>query len=264
MARVEELEEEVRRLRAGKGGRAGLAVKPSRPEREKKERKRREQAFVRRREEKPDEVRCHVVESCPECGRKLEGGWEHARRQVIEVMFQTRVVEHVLVARRCGICRKRWLPKVEASEFGVQGKRRLGVSVQALVALLNIGCRIPVRMIRKLLWELGGVSLSNGEVGKVLDGLREAGEPELERLREQLRSAPAVCADETGWRENGRNGYLWGFFTERERYFEYRDTRAALVPEEILGEEFGGTLTCDFYAGYNKVGVLQRCCPHLL
>jgi hypothetical protein len=264
MARVAELEEENRRLRAGKGGGTALAVKPSRPEREKKERKRREQAFVRRREEKPDEVRRHVVESCPECGRKLEGGWEHARRQVIEVMFQTRVVEHVLVARRCGICRKRWLPKVEASEIGVQGKRRLGVSVQALVALLNIGCRIPVRMIRKLLWELGELSLSNGEIVKLLDGLREAGEPELERLREQLRSAPAVCADETGWRENGRNGYLWGFFAEGERYFEYRDTRAALVPEEILGEEFGGTVTCDFYAGYNKVGVLQRCWAHLL
>jgi len=264
LARVAELEEEVRRLRQGKGGGAGLAVKPSKPERETKPRKRREQAFVRRREEKPDEVRSHAVESCPDCGRKLHGGWAHARRQVIEVMFQTRVVEHVLMARRCGVCRKRWLPKVQASEFGVQGKRRLGVSVQALVALLNIGCRIPVRMIRTLLWELGELSLSGGEIVKLLDGVKEAGEPELERLREQLRSAPAVCADETGWREDGENGYLWGFFTEQERYFEYRKSRSAQVPKEILGEEFGGTVTCDFYAGYNKLGVLQRCWPHLL
>jgi hypothetical protein len=57
---------------------------------------------------------------------------------------------------------------------------------------------------------------------------------------------------------------LWGFFTEQERYFEYRKSRAAAVPEEVLGEDFGGVVTCDFYAGYNKVGVLQRCWFHLL
>ena len=72
-ARVEQLEEEVRRLRAGKGGGTALAVKPSKPEREKNPRKHRAQAFVRRREA-PDEVRYHAVESCPDCGRKLTGG----------------------------------------------------------------------------------------------------------------------------------------------------------------------------------------------
>jgi len=263
-ARVGELEEENRRLRQGKGGGGGLAVKPSRPEKEKQARKHRAQAFVRRREEKPDEVVQHAVERCPDCGRQLRGGWEHGRRQVIEVSFQTRVIEHVLVARRCGICRKRWLPKVESSEIGVQGQRRFGASVQALVALLNIGCRGTVRTIRKVLWELGELSVSNGEIVKLLDGVKAAGAPELARLREKVRSAPAVCADETGWRQNGENGYLWGFFTPGERWFEYRKSRAGLVPEEILGEDFGGVVTCDFYAGYNKIGMLQRCWPHLL
>ena len=51
------------------------------------------------------------------------------------------------------------------------------------------------------------------------------------------------------------------------------------MPREVLGEEFGGTVTCDFpgrcspsprararagYGGYNKLGVLQRCWAHLL
>jgi len=37
------------------------------------------------------------------------------------------------------------------------------------------------------------------------------------------------------------------------------------VPVEVLGESFGGTVTCDFYAAYNELGaVLQRCWPHLL
>ena len=263
MLRVGALEEEIRRLRAGKGGGTALAVKPSRPPREKRERKHRGRAFVRRREPATEEVR-HVVERCPDCGRSLHGGWEHARRQVIEVVLQRRVIDHVLWARRCGVCRKRILPKLEPSEIGVQGQRRFGASVQSLVASLHIGCRVPMRMIGKLMRELYGLHLSEGAVVKLLDGVREAGESELARLREKVRTSAAVCADETGWRQNGDNGYLWGFFTAGERYFEYRKSRAAQVPEEILGEDFGGTITCDFYAAYNKLGALQRCWFHLL
>jgi len=68
----------------------------------------------------------------------------------------------------------------------------------------------------------------------------------------------------TGWREDGENGYLWGFFTDTERYFEYRKTRASTVPEEILGKDFGGVCTGDFYGGYNRLDLLQRCWAHLI
>jgi len=156
------------------------------------------------------------------------------------------------------------LPKPSASELGAQGKRRFGASVQSLVATLHIGCRVPMRMIGKLMWELFGLRVSDGEVVKLLDGVKQAGEPELEGLRKQVRTSPAVCGDETGWRQDGDNGYLWGFFTEQARYFEYRKSRSAQVPKEILGEDFGGVVTCDFYGGYNKLGVLQRCWFHLL
>jgi len=263
LARVAELEEEIRRLRGGKGSGSALAVKPSRPEREQKERKHRERAFVRRKEQ-PDEEVAHVVERCPDCGRSLQGGWEHARRQVIEVVLQRRVVDHVIWARRCGVCQKRWLAKPSASELGAQGQRRFGASVQSLVTTLHIGCRVPMRMIGQLMWELFGLRVSEGEVVKLLDGVKQAGEPELEGLRKQVRTSPAVCADETGWRQDGENGYLWGFFTAGARFFEYRKSRSAQVPKQILGEDFGGVVTCDFYAAYNWLGLLQRCWFHLL
>ena len=264
-ARVAELEEENRRLRSGKGGGAVLGIKASRPPKEApKERKPRDRGYARRREEQVDERCEHAVEQCPECGRKLEGGWAHTHRQVIEVVLQKRVVEHVSVARWCGVCQKRWLPPAAACGVGVQGKRRLGVSVQALVSWLHIQGRIPLRTIRKLLREGCDLSVSVGEVLNLLEGVQEAGKAQVEGLPAQLRQAPAVCADETGWREDGQNGYLWGFFTPTLRYYEFRHTRAGLVPEEVLGEEYPGTVICDFYAGYNGMGVLQRCWPHLL
>jgi hypothetical protein len=74
-----------------------------------------------------------------------------------------------------------------------------------------------------------------------------------------------VCGDETGWRQNGRNGWLWTFSTPTIRYFVYRDTRSGSVPEEVLGKEFRGKLVCDFYAAYNRMLTeIQRCWAHLL
>ena len=198
------MEEEVRRLRQGQGGGRPLAVKPSRPPKEKKERKRRDRAFVRRREE-PDEVRYHAVESCPDCGRKLCGGWEHRRRQVIQIELPpVRVIEHVVMARRCGVCRKRWLPKLSDEVIGARGKRRFGVSVQALGATLHIGCRIPMKMNRRMLKEMWGLHVSDGEVVALLDGTKAAGQEAIAQLLEQVRGSPAVCGDETGWRQDVR------------------------------------------------------------
>ena len=274
-ARVEQLEAENLRLRRGGGSQTELCIKPSRPPREeKKERKHRAQGFARRRE-KADEVRYHALERCPDCGAKLTGeGWEHRRHQVIEVELRRRVVDHVVMGRRCGVCGKRALPRLEDKEIGAVGKRRFGASVQSLVTVLNVAGRLPIRMIRRMLRETCGLHLSNGAVVHLLDGVRAAAEPTVKELLEQVRASSSVCADgspvgrtprETGWREDGVNGYLWTFATPRGRYFVRDASRAGRVPVEVLGEDFGGTVTCDFYAAYNKLGaVLQRCWPHLL
>jgi len=264
-ARVAELEAENLRLRRGGGSPAEFSIKPSRPPKEEQPRKHRARGFARRRE-KPDEVRYHRLERCSDCGAKLTGeGWEHRRHQVIEVELRRRVVDHVVMARRCGVCGKRALPKLEDKAIGAVGKRRFGASVQSLVTVLNVAGRLPIRMIRRVLQETCGLHLSNGGLVHLLDGMRAAAEPTVKELLEQVRASSSVCADETGWREDGVNGYLWTFSTPTLRYFEYRHSRAGQVAGEVLGEAFGGTVTCDFYAAYNKLGaVLQRCWPHLL
>jgi hypothetical protein len=262
-ARVAELEEENLRLRRGGGSAAELWIRPSRPPKEKRERKHRAQAFVRRREA-PDEIRYHAVESCPDCGRKLLGGTPHRRRQVIELVLESRVIEHVAIARLCSRCGRRWLPKLEDRAIGAVGKRRFGASVQSLVTLLHIAGRLPLGMIQRMLRETCGLHISTGAVVALLDGVRAKAEPRVAEILEQVRASSSVCADETGWREDGVNGYVWTFSTPTLRYFVRDASRASRVPEEVLGEDFTGTVTCDFYAAYNKLGVLQRCWFHLL
>ena len=81
-----------------------------------------------------------------------------------------------------------------------------------------------------------------------------------------------VHADETGWRQNGNNGYVWTFSTPTERYFPCSSRGQALrrgrdkaVVDEALGESFSGVLVSDFYAAYHHYdGPKQRCWAHLL
>src|SRR5258707_9523729 len=85
--RIAALEAENERLR--KDPPSGVAravpsyIKPNRPPREKTERKKRSRSFVRHREE-PTRVVEHSVENCPDCGRKLSGGWEDRPREGTE------------------------------------------------------------------------------------------------------------------------------------------------------------------------------------
>lgn len=84
-------------------------------------------------------------------------------------------------------------------------------------------------------------------------------------LLKDLRDSAYVHGDETGWREDGQNGYLWSYSTPNICYFTYPKTRAGHVVKDVLGDNYRGVLVSDFYAGYNAhLGLHQRCWVHLL
>ena len=80
----------------------------------------------------------------------------------------------------------------------------------------------------------------------------------------RIRASPVVHADETGWRQNGNNGYVWTFSTPTERYF-LRRGRGKAVVDEALGESFSGVLVSDSYAAcHHYDGPKQQRWAHLL
>jgi transposase len=110
-----------------------------------------------------------------------------------------------------------------------------------------------------------GLDLSQGQICEGLHRVAKQGAGDYEGLQEQLRESGYVHADETGWRQEGHNGYLWSFSTPSLRYFTYDKSRGHSVAEAVLGEAFRGVLVSDFYSGYNYyLGLHQRCWVHLL
>jgi transposase len=271
--RVAVLENENAELRArlGMGGGAGSStpecVKPNRQQRreaERAERKKRKQSFVRHRGIPTERVH-HTVENCPDCGRKLSGGWKHSTRETIEIPdTPIRIIEHVLIARRCGVCGKTHIPRLGIAK-GVIGKQRVGPRLMSLIGTLAIAKRMPHKMIQRLLDGLYGVHISTGEIAEILHKLAGFAGKSVQWILRRIRGSPHAHADETGWRENGINGYLWSLSTEKLRYFHFDTSRAGAVAQGLLGVCFGGVLLCDFYGGYNwYTGPIQRCWVHLL
>lgn len=264
--RVKQLEAELASSRGGNGPSSSppLWVKPNRSTRKKKKRKVRAHGFARKLDRVTARIE-HALEQCPQCQVALTGRRVIKTRQLIELPpVQAQVIEHQLIERACPQCHKRWAPPVDFATLAV-GRQRFGISVQAEVALLREQCRLPFRVIQDYLKHRFNLRASVGQLVALVNGLAQRGKAVVEKLQQQIRGSPVVNGDETTWRENGQNGYVWSFSTERLRYFVYRKTRASSVVKEVLGEEFEGVLVSDFYGGYNvHLGLHQRCWVHLL
>jgi transposase len=265
---VAALEAEVERLR--KDPPSGVAravpsfVKPNRALKEKKERKKRPRSYVRHRE-KPTRVVNHTPDRCPDCQRKLSGGWVHRVRQVIEIPVSSyEVIEHRMWRRWCGVCKKMHVASLDVSGE-VVGRHRVGIRLMSLLVTLKNGCRMTVSGIQRILGSLYGLHLSQGEVSEILHAVARRGRRLYDQLGEAVRGSPYVHADETSWREDGKNHWLWSFSTRDVRLFVEDASRSHLVPERVLGERYPGILCSDFLGAYNyHLGVHQRCWVHYL
>lgn len=217
----------------------------------------------------PTRVERHALERCPECAYRLAGESLDYSREVIELPppQPVEVIEHQVVKRWCPHCECWRSPQLDL-RGQVFGQGRIGVRVAALVAYLRTTLRLPVRQVQSYLATLHDLRLSVGEIVELAHDVRQQLQGPADKLLAQVRQQPVVHQDETGWRENGHNGYIWATASEGPeavRYYEYSPSRSHQVALRLLGADFRGVLVSDFYAAYNLIpGLHQRCWTHLL
>jgi transposase len=234
---------------------------------EKKPRKKREAQHNRaRRRAIPTHIVEHHLAMCPDCDLRL-GGISLARcREVIDIppLPAVQITEHRIFKGWCAGCQK-WHEAPVDLRGEVLGQGRIGVRLASSIAYLRTSLRLPIRQIRELVRTLHGVEVSIGEIVELLHRISRHAQPLLAALLREIRASSAVQADETGWREDGENGYIWSVSTPTIRYYEYHHSRAGDVVKQLIGEDFQGVLGSDFYAGYNiHQGLHQRCWVHFL
>ena len=115
------------------------------------------------------------------------------RRQVIEIpVAPVRVIEHRIVAGYCGVCQKRYMPRLDLTGE-VVGNHRVGIRLMSLVAYLAIKGRMTKRTIQSFLEAMHGLHLGLGEITSILHTAAGYGREEKTR---GVMSSP--CFDEPG------------------------------------------------------------------
>jgi hypothetical protein len=148
-------------------------------------------------------------------------------------------------------------------------KARIGIRAMLLVVYLKIGLRMPVGSITKLMKSVFGLSICDGEVCLILEQMAKAFGPFYDQLLQEIRNARARYIDETSWRIDGENVWLWAFITKWEALYMIASTRSHEVPLGVLGRNHKGADVHDRFSAYKalakKTGNPQQdCWAHII
>lgn len=207
--------------------------------------------------EQADRVEEVKVDSCcPNCGSDDLTYLGQRERTVIEYITKRKKVVYQLERTQCNGCDT----IIQAKAPGVLPKNLLSNNL-----LGHVATEFYLNGIR-----LGHLERQTGvNIGSLIQAMHRLSrlfKDVPDKLIKEYRMAAVKHADETGWRNNGQNGYGWIFVSKDTCIFRFRNSRAGKVAQEIFGEnELPGVLVVDRYAGYNKSPCLiQYCYAHLL
>lgn len=205
-------------------------------------------------------------ESCPCCNACLLELEDHQR--VVEDIIPAKVLVKRYHTRSgwCPCCRKRVESRaMEQPPAANIPHGQLGLNALATAMMLRIAHRLPFRQIAAVFANLPELSVSPGAIARQVQRVAGWFDQDYEKLMLQLRCAPIVHADETGWRVDGKNGQLWTVTNPTHTLYHVDKSRGGKVIQELLGKAFGGTLVSDFYSAYLKMDCKkQKCLAHLL
>lgn len=242
-------------------------VKPNVKKNRSGKRKKRVHAFVRMKDE-PTQTVFHSHDLCPNCGGDLGKPSVAYTRQIIDIpVLPAIITEHVIFKRYCFSCHTRSYPTPDLSSY-VVGKYRIGINLMGLISTMRSEMRLPIETIQSHLSIFYQLKLSVGEIVKILTVVAKWGKPQYEHIKQNILKSKVIYADETGGRENGKNGYFWNFSNSSNQFLLYRHSRGSKVVREVLGEDgvnYEGVIVSDFYSAYNEyAGFHQRCLVHFL
>jgi transposase len=219
--------------------------------------------------DEPDERFEFPPAACCGCGAGLAGAPVLAQRrhQVTDIAPAPapRVTEYVAQARQCPGCGTVTEGELPAH---VRARASFGPETCAQAANLTAGHHIPVYRSTLLLCQLAGIAVSTGWMA----GIRGRAASLIEasgftaRVRELLKTAPAVHADETPARAAGGTRYVHLACTRYLTCMHTGDRSADAIDAGGVLPGYSGVIVRDGYAGYGHLtdALHAWCGVHLL
>jgi transposase len=217
----------------------------------------------------PDERLEFPPPACRGCGGGLAGAPVTAQRrhQVtdIEPAPAPKVTEYVAQAKQCPCC-----GTVTEGELPAHVRARASFGPETCAQAANLACghHIPIYRATQLLCQLAGVAVSTGWMagirGKAAVLIEDSGF--TDRVRELLKTAPAVHADETPARAAGGTRYVHLACTRYLTCMHTGDRSAEAIDSGQVLPGYEGVIVRDGYAGYSHLtsALHAWCAVHLL
>jgi len=141
----------------------------------------------------------------------------------------------------------------------------IGPAAKATAAYLRYQLNVPDRKISQFFSDFFGLKFVPASAYGFERQLVRRGLPLYEDLRQKIRALPVVHADETSWRHDGHNYWVWYAGNEDLALFHLDPHRSAEAAQSLLGERYAGTIVADAYASYKGVHPKdwQSCLAHL-
>ena len=217
----------------------------------------------------PDHRFWYPPASCRECGTGLAGVPVIAQRrhQVTDIRPAPppEVTEHVAQAKQCP-----WCDAVSEGELPAFVRARASFGPEACAQAANLACghHVPVQRAAELMSQLAGVQVSTGWMAGIRPKAAALveGSGFMQRVRELLRTAPAVHADETPARAARGMQYVHLACTRYLTHMHTGDRSASAIDAGGVLPGYAGVIVRDGYAGYGHLtGALHAWCgAHLL
>src|SRR3954449_803105 len=211
----------------------------------------------------------HRLDTCPACGHGLHPTRTPSPRvvqQVDIVGVPLSIQEHRSHPGWCPRCQKMHEAPLPP---GIRRGGLVGPSLTTLIAYLKGACHASFSTIRKSLRDVVRVTISRGELARILGKVSRALERPYQELLDDLPGQARLNVDETGHKRNDDRQWTWCFRAGLYTLFKIDPTRSGDVLIEVLGAEFDGVLGCDYFSAYRRYqrefGVhLQFCLAHLI
>jgi len=215
-----------------------------------------------------DDFQIHTLDACPDCGGKLKEIEDSGKvvQQVEVVKKPIHIEQHTGLCYWCEHCQKiHYAPMPDHIEKG----QLVGPRLTAIVAYLKGTCHCSFSTIRRFLRDVIGVTISRGQLNKLIQKASAAFEQAYNELLEYLPHEAKLNIDETGHKENKNRFWTWCFRGDAYTLFKIADTRGSKVLIDVLGEDFAGVIGCDYFSAYRKYMkdfdvLIQFCIAHLI
>lgn len=215
-----------------------------------------------------DDFQTHTLDACPDCGGELQEVEDDTRvvQQIEIVKNPVHIEQHTGLCYWCDHCKKfHYAPMPAHIEKG----QLIGPRLTATIAYMKGACHCSFSTIRKFLRDVVGITVSRGQLSKLIQKASAAFEQAYNELLEHLPNEATLNVDETGHKENKKRFWTWCFRSDAYTLFKIADSRGSKVLIDVLGEDFAGVIGCDYFSAYRKYMkdfdiLIQFCIAHLI